>query len=97
MATFIVIGAYDPQKDLPLMSSVLSEEVAQVQTLRDEGRLGAVHISPERGRVFLEVLAADAAEAQATTETLPMARWWSIDVYPTVGASAPPATDSGSD
>ena len=94
MATFMVIGAFDPEVDLPLMSTVLAEEVAQVQILKGQGRLGSVHISPSRGRVFLEIIAADITEAQATTETLPMAKWWSIDVYPTVGP--PPNAGAGS-
>ena len=90
----MVIGAFDPEVDLPLMSTVLAEEVAQVQILKGQGRLGSVHISPSRGRVFLEIIAADTAEAQATTETLPMAKWWSIDIYPTVGP--PPNAGAGS-
>ena len=90
MATFMVIGAFDPEVDLPQMSTVLAEEVAQVQFLKYEGRLGSVHISPSRGRVFLEIIAKDAAEAQATAETLPMAKWWSIDIYPTVGPPTSP-------
>ena len=97
VATFIVIGAFDPDVDLPLMNTVLAEEVAQVQVLKGEGRLGSVHISPARGRVFLEIIAEDAAEAQATTQTLPMAKWWSIDVYPTVGPPPSPTTGAGAD
>ena len=97
MATFIVIGAFDPKVDLPLMSTVIAEEVAQVEILQAEGRLGAVHISPARGRVFLEIIAEDVDEARATTETLPMAKWWSIDIFPTVGPPPPPATGVGSD
>ena len=88
MATFMVIGQFDPETDLPLMSTVIAEEVAQVQTLKSEGRLGSVHVSPARGRVFLEVIAEDAVAAETTVQTLPMAKWWEIDVYPTVG---PPA------
>ena len=96
MATFMVMGSFNPETDLPLMSSVLAEEVAQVQILQGEGRLGAVHISPARGRVFLDNLAEDAAGARSTAETLPMAKWWEIDVYPTMGPPGPPAS-AGSD
>ena len=91
MATFMVTGTFSPETDLPLMNSVLAEEIAQVEVLKAEGRLGSVHISPARGRVFLEILAEDAAEAKATAESLPMAQWWEIDVYPTVG----PPTGAG--
>ena len=91
----MVIGGFNPDTDLPLMNSVLAEEVARVRVLKSEGRLGSVHISTARGRVFLEVFAEDAAEAQATVETLPMATWWTIDVYPTVGPPGSPATETG--
>lgn len=93
MATFMVIGAFSPETDLPLMSTVLAEEVAQVKALQSEGRLGSVHISPARGRVFLEIIAEDDAAANATVQTLPMAKWWTVDVYPTIG---PPPADAGS-
>jgi muconolactone delta-isomerase len=83
--TFIVVASFSAETDLPGMNGVVAEEVAQVGTLQAEGRLGAVHVSPARGRVFLEVRAANEVAARATVETLPMARWWDIDVYPTMG------------
>ena len=88
MTTFMVIGQFNPETDLPQMNAVLDEEIAMVHTLKSAGRLGSVHISPARGRVFLEIIAEDASAAEATVHTLPMAKWWEIDVYPTVG---PPA------
>jgi len=97
MATFMVIGAFNPETDLPLMTSVLAEEVAQVKALQSEGRLGSVHVSSARGKVFLEVIAEDAAEANAIAQTLPMAEWWTIDVYPTVGPPGPTPIKAGSD
>ena len=66
------------------MTGVIDEEVAQVCVLTAEGRLKAVHISPMRGRVFLEVIAESEGEAKATVESLPMAQWWEIDIYPTM-------------
>jgi len=84
MPTFIVVAAFSPETDLPQMTSVVAEEVARVRTLTAEGRLGAVHVSPARGRVFLEVHHDDEAGARATVESLPMARWWDIDIFPTM-------------
>lgn len=83
MTTFIVMASFSPETDLPQMRAVIAEEVAQVQALRSEGRLGAVHVSGGKGRVFIEVLADDEEEAKATVETLPMAKWWEIEVFPT--------------
>lgn len=85
MSTFMAVASFSPETDLPLMNEVIAEEVAQVKTLTAEGRLGAVNVSPARGRVFLEVIAQDEEAARATVETLPMAKWWSVDVYPTMG------------
>lgn len=90
MATFIAVASFSPESDLPQMNTVLAEEVAQGRLLTAEGRLGAVHISPTRGRVFLEVHADDEAGARATVDTLPMARWWEIDLFPTM---TPPTGD----
>jgi len=84
METFIVVATFSPEKDLPLMNEVMAAEVAQVQVLRAGGRLGAVHISPRRGHVFLEVLAEDEGVAMTTVQTLPMAKWWAIDIFPTM-------------
>lgn len=86
MATFIAVASF-AETDLPLMRAVIEEEVAQVRVLTAEGRLKAVHVSPTRGRVFLEVSAASEEEARATVESLPMAQWWEIEIYPTM---APP-------
>ena len=87
MTTYIAVARFSPETDLPLMMTVLTEEVARVQQLTVEGRLKAVHASPDRGRAFLEVIAESEDEARATVESLPMAQWWEIEVYPT---TAPP-------
>lgn len=84
MSTFIAVASFSPETDLPLMSAVIAEEVTQVHRLTEEGRLKAVHVSPMRGRVFLEVIADSEDEARATVETLPMAQWWDIEVFPTM-------------
>lgn len=93
MATFIAVASFSPDSDLPQMNTVIAEEVAQVRLLTAEGRLGAVHVSPTRGRVFLEVHAEDDAEARAAVESLPMATWWEIDLFPTMTPPASPAAD----
>ena len=84
MATHIAVASFSPETDLPSMMTVLTEEVARVRQLTAEGRLRAVHISPARGRAFLEVMAESEDEAKATVESLPMAQWWEIEVYPTM-------------
>lgn len=89
MATFIVVAEFSPETDLPLMNAVIAEEVAQVRTLTQEGRLGAVHISPSKGRVFLEIFADDEENALIAARTLPMAKWWQLEIFPTMVPPAP--------
>lgn len=91
MPTFVAVASFSPESDLPDMNAVVAEEVAHVGALTAEGRLGAVHISPTRGRVFVEVHSEDEAGARATVESLPMARWWEIDMFPTMAPPASPA------
>ena len=66
--------------------AVVAEEQAQVKVLEDEGRVGTISLSLARGTVFI---ADDAEQASATVHTLPMARWWELDVFP-LGAPASP-------
>jgi muconolactone delta-isomerase len=73
--------------------AVVAEEKAQVDALAAEGRLGAIHLSLARGTVFIETFAADIDEADSTVRTLPMSKWWNLDVYP-LGAPAVPGAAS---
>ena len=93
MTTHIVVATFRPGTDMNDVFAVVTEERAQVAALVADGRLGSVHLSPERGTVFLEVFADDTDAARATVETLPMAAWWDLDVFPTAAPTNP--TDAG--
>jgi len=83
MTTYMVLCTFKPGTAMDEVFAVVGEEQAQVKELEDEGRLGAIHLSLERGTVFLEVFADDAEGAEETVRTLPMSAWWDLDVYPT--------------
>ena len=87
MTTFMVVCTFKPGTEMSEVFAVVAEEVAQVAALEAEGRIGAVHLSLGRGTVFLEIFADDVAGAVETVETLPMAKWWDLDVFP---VAAPP-------
>lgn len=84
MNTYIVVATFKPNTNMQEVFAVVAEERAQVVVLRSAGQLGAVHLSLTRNTVFLEILAADETQARAVVNSLPMARWWDIDLYPTV-------------
>ena len=85
MSTYMVVCTFRPDTVMDEVFAVVAEEQAQVRALEDEGRLGSVQLSLERGTVFLEVFADDPAAARGTVETLPMSAWWELDIFP-IGA-----------
>ena len=89
MTTHVVMCTFKPDTVMSEVFAVVEEERAHVATLAAEGRIGSVHLSPGRGTVFLEISADDADAARATAETLPMAKWWDLDVVPIAAPASP--------
>lgn len=89
MSPFIVMARFRPGTDMQEVYAVAPAEKAQVLALRDEGRIGTVHISLPRQTVFIETFADDEAAALETVETLPMARWWDLDCFPITQPTIP--------
>ncbi len=89
MATFMVICRFKEGTVMDEVFAVVAEEQAHAAELVAEGLVGAIHLSIGRGTVFIETFADDADGAAATISTLPMAKWWDLDVYPTSPPVAP--------
>jgi muconolactone delta-isomerase len=89
MEPFMVICRFKEGTSMDEVFAVVADEQAQVKILEAEGRIGSIHLSLARGTVFIEVFAADEAAADVTVRTLPMARWWDIDVYRLAATVAP--------
>ncbi|WP_305789868.1 DUF3303 family protein [Symbioplanes lichenis] len=84
--TFMVVATLRPDTDLAAFNALREDEHKQLEVLRAEKKVGAHYISPARGATFVEVIAADEQEVAATLATLPFARFFDAEVYPT----APP-------
>ena len=82
MDTFMVVAAFKPDTDMRDVLAVVKDDLAQVAVLRAEDRVGSIHISLARGTTFFEIFASDEGTAKATVETLPMSKWWDLDIYP---------------
>jgi muconolactone delta-isomerase len=91
MSSFIVMARFLPDTDMQDVYAVAKEEKAQVVALREQGRLGSVHISGPRQTVFIETFADDEGAALETVGTLPMARWWDLDCFPVTMPTIPDA------
>ena len=84
--TFMVVGTIRDDADLAQFAALRDAEHKQLDLLRQEKRIGAHHVSPTRRATFIEIFAADEQGAAQTLGTLPFARFFDIDIYPT----APP-------
>jgi muconolactone delta-isomerase len=93
MDTFMVICNFKEGTAMDEVFAVFAEEQAQAKHLEDEGRMGAIHLSLARGTVFLEIFAEGTERAAETVRTLPMAKWWDLDIYP-IAAPSPPGDGS---
>ena len=83
MESFMVVCTFTPDTVMAEVMTVVAEEQAAVGALKELGRIGSVFLATrDRRTVFLEVFAADGDDARSTVLSLPMAKWWDIDVYP---------------
>lgn len=86
MQAHMVVARFDDGVSMDEVLTVVAEEQARVAELQRDGALGAIYLATAARRtVFLEVRADNAEAATAVVRTLPMARWWSLDVYPLNG------------
>ena len=92
METFMVVCTFKEGTDMADVFAVVAEEQAKVAALAAEGRLGSIHLALARGTVFIETFAEDLDGAAATVGSLPMAKWWNIDVFSTGAPSLPGAS-----
>ncbi|MEV4148763.1 muconolactone Delta-isomerase family protein [Amycolatopsis sp. NPDC049691] len=86
--TFMVFATLREDTDFAEFAALREDEQKQLEVLRAEGRIGAHYVSPARRATFLEVIAADEAHVAETLATLPFARFFDTDVYPTTPPDA---------
>ena len=95
METFMVVCTFTPGTDMAEVMALIAEEQAKVAELKELGRVGAVYLSTrERGTVFLEVFADSTEDARETVVSLPLSKWWDLDIFP---INAPVARGSAAD
>ena len=83
MNSFMVVSTFKPGTDMAEVMTVVAEEQARVAELKASGQIGALYLSTvTRGTVFLEIFADDEAGARSVVTSLPMAKWWDLDIFP---------------
>jgi hypothetical protein len=86
--TFMVVATIRHDTDFAEFAALRGDEQKQLEVLRSEGRIGAHYVSPARLATFIEVIAADEEQVAETLATLPFARFFNADVYPTTPPDA---------
>ncbi|MEY4025072.1 MAG: hypothetical protein RL438_585 [Actinomycetota bacterium] len=91
MEKFMVVCTFKQGAEMKHVYSVVAEEQAKAAELQAAGKIGAIHLATiSRGTVFIETFAENLEEATSTIESLPMAAWWDIDVFPLSAPGKPP-------
>lgn len=86
--TFMVVGVLRDDTDLAEFAALRNDEEKQLELLRSAYRIGAHYVSPARRATFVEVIADDEKQVAETLATLPFARFFDADVYPTTPPDA---------
>ena len=91
MEKFMVVCTFKQGTEMKDVYSVVAEEQAKAAELQAAGKIGAIHLATiSRGTVFIETFAENLEEATSTIQSLPMAVWWDIDVFPLSVPGKPP-------
>lgn len=94
MNEYMVVCTFKEGTVMSDVHGVIAEEQAAAAALRAAGRIGSIYLATiSRGTVFIETFATSVEDAAATVQSLPMAVWWDIDVFP---LSAPGKPGAGS-
>jgi muconolactone delta-isomerase len=86
--TFMVMATLRADTDFAEFNALRADEQKQLEALRSAGKVGAHYVSPARGATFLEVIAEDEEKVAETLGTLPFARFFEAEVYPTMPPDA---------
>lgn len=94
MDKFMVVCVFKKGTVMGDVYDVIAEEQAKASELQAAGKIGPIHLATlSRGTVFIETFASSVEEAAAIVQSLPMAVWWDIDVYP-LSAPGKPGAES---
>jgi muconolactone delta-isomerase len=86
--TFMVFATLRADTDFAEFNALREAEHKQLEVLRSAGKVGAHYVSPAKRATFVEIIAADEEKVAETLATLPFARFFDAEVYPTTPPDA---------
>lgn len=86
----MVVATFRPGTSMEEVMTVVAEEQASVAELQAAGIIGEIRLATAaRQTVFLEIFGSSADDAESSVRTLPMAKWWDLDIFPLNDAATP--------
>jgi len=83
MKPFMVVASFKTGTNMPEVFAVVAEEQVRMSELQAEGRINGLYLATAtRQTVFMESFGEDIDDVVAMVKTLPMAKWWDLDVFP---------------
>ena len=83
MKPYMVVATFKAGTNMPDVLAEVPAEQARMGELQAEGRVNALYLATAaRQTVFMEAFGHDNDDVVAMVNTLPMAKWWDIDVFP---------------
>jgi len=97
MNKFMVVCTFKEGTVMSDVYAVIPAEQERAAELQAAGKVGPIHLATlSRGTVFIETFATSVEEATEIVESLPMALWWDIDVFPLSAPGVPGASGAAS-
>ncbi len=83
MNPFMVVATFKPDTKMDEVMAVVPQEQQRIAELQAEGRIESLYLATAaRQTVFLVVAGSSSEDVSAIVQTLPMALWWDLDIYP---------------
>lgn len=93
MNKYMVVCTFKEGTVMSDVYDVIADEQAKAAELQSAGKIGPIHLATlSRGTVFIETFATSEEDATAIVQSLPMAVWWDIDVFPLSAPGKPDAS-----
>ena len=93
LSAFMVVATFKPGTSMEEVLTVVAEEQAKVAELQSAGLIGEIRLATaSRRTVFLEVFGSSPNDVESCVRTLPMAKWWDLDIFPLNEAATPQVT-----
>ena len=89
MQTFMVVSTFKPKATMEEIQALIPAEQARAKELEALGVITSIKISMPRRTAFIEAVGESQEKVMTAILSLPMAKIWDIEVFPTTPPAGP--------